>query len=406
MDKRKKKNEKWRKWHHTLVKNIASALLYPYAKLKYGITIRKFREETRRPYLILYNHQTAFDQFFLGMTFREHLYYVASEDLFSNGLVSRLIRTLVAPIPIKKQATDIGAIKNCLKVAREGGSIAIAPEGNRTYSGKTEYMRPSIAPLARRLGLPILLYRIEGGYGVHPRWSDVVRKGRMRGYVSRVIEPEEYASLSDDALFSLIEKELFVSECPSADTFCHRKRAEYIERFLYVCPSCGLSSFHSDGDRFRCLSCGRAVVYEPNLTLRGVDCVSPFPTLTAWYDYQKDFVSKLDLSDTRSPLYVDEVRLTHVIMEKRKETLRKKTTLSLYGDRITFDEGAENAMTLPFREIRAMAVLGKNKLNVYHGQTLYQVKGDKRFNAIKYVNIYFHHKNITQGEPYGKFWGL
>ena len=28
----------------------------------------------------------------------------------------------------------------------------------------------------------------------------------MRGYVSRVIEPEEYASMSNDELFNLIQK--------------------------------------------------------------------------------------------------------------------------------------------------------------------------------------------------------
>ena len=57
----------------------------------------------------------------------------------------------MAPIPIKKQTMDITAVKNCILVAREGGTICIAPEGNRTYSGRTEYMRPSIASLAKKL---------------------------------------------------------------------------------------------------------------------------------------------------------------------------------------------------------------------------------------------------------------
>ena len=63
-------------------------------------------------------------------------------------------------------------------------------------------MNPAIAGLARMLKLPIALFRIEGGYGVHPRWSDVVRRGRMHAYVSRVIEPEEFAGLSKAELES------------------------------------------------------------------------------------------------------------------------------------------------------------------------------------------------------------
>lgn len=54
--------------------------------------------------------------------------------------------------------------------------------------------------------------RIEGGYGVHPRWSDVVRRGKMRAYVSRVIEPEEYAGLSKSELLAIIEEGLAVDE--------------------------------------------------------------------------------------------------------------------------------------------------------------------------------------------------
>ncbi|MBR2410088.1 MAG: 1-acyl-sn-glycerol-3-phosphate acyltransferase, partial [Lachnospiraceae bacterium] len=184
-----KKQERWQKFRHRVVRNIAYAVLYPYARLRYGITIEKFKEQEKRPYLILLNHQTPFDQFFVGMAFKGPVYYLATEDIFSMGWLSSLIRWAVAPIPIKKQTTDIAAVKTCIRVVREGGTLCIAPEGNRTYSGRTEYMNPSIASLAKKLNLPIALYRIEGGYGAEPRWSDCIRKGKMRGYVSQVLNP-------------------------------------------------------------------------------------------------------------------------------------------------------------------------------------------------------------------------
>ena len=196
------RKKKWIRYRHRVVRNIAYAVLYPYSKWKYGIKVERFREQEDRGYLILLNHQTPFDQFFVGMAFRGAVYYLATEDIFSNGWISSLIRWLVAPIPIKKQTTDLAAVMNCIRIAREGGTIAIAPEGNRTYSGKTEYMSPTIASLARKMGLPIALYRIEGGYGVQPRWSDKVRKGKIRCYVSRVIQPEEYATMTNEELFA------------------------------------------------------------------------------------------------------------------------------------------------------------------------------------------------------------
>ena len=110
-------------------------------------------------------------------------------------------------------------------MAKEGGTIAIAPEGNRTYSGKTEYISPAIASMAKMINLPIALFRIEGGYGVQPRWSDVTRKGKMRAYVSQVIEPSEYKELSNEELAAKIEEGLYVNEAVADGEFRSDKRA-------------------------------------------------------------------------------------------------------------------------------------------------------------------------------------
>jgi 1-acyl-sn-glycerol-3-phosphate acyltransferase len=351
---------------------------------------------------VLYNHQTAFDQFFVGMPFRQQLYYVASEDLFSKGFVSTLLRYLIAPIPIKKQATDLSAVMTCIRLAREGGSIAIAPEGNRTYSGKTEYMNPAIAPMARKMGLPIAFCRIEGGYGVHPRWSDVVRRGHMTCGVSRLLMPEEYKDMTDEQLCEVIRQELYVNEGQADACFYHKKRAEYLERAMYVCPYCGLSTFESHRDTITCKACGRAVRYLPTKELQGVGFTFPFRFVTEWYDYQCDFINHLNPADhTEQPLYEDTVSFSEVIVYKKKQPLCKQARVALYGDRITVAD-----MTFSFHEVSALAVLGKNKLNVYHDKRVYQFKGNKRFNALKYVNLYYRYRNVSKGDNDGKFLGL
>ena len=396
--KKNKKREKWLKFRHRIVRNILFPTLGVFARLRYRIHIERFREQEKRPYLILYNHQTAFDQFFVGMAFRGPVYYLTSEDIFSMGWLSSLINWLVAPIPIKKQTTDVRAIMNCLRVAREGGTIAIAPEGNRTYSGKTEYMSPSIAPLARRMKLPIALYRLEGGYGVHPRWSEVVRRGKMRGYVSRVISPEEYATLTDDELFALIRDGLFVNEAAADGEFHHKKSAEYLERALYTCPFCGLTTLESNGDLITCKTCGRQVRYLPTKELRGVGFEFPYRFVSEWYDSQAELVRSLDLTAHLSaPLYRDTVELFEVIPYERKVPLCEAAHFALFGDRIEVTRDGETT-ALPFKEIASVAVLGKNKLNVYHNDKIYQLKGNKRFNALKYVHIYHHGLNLLKGE--------
>lgn len=404
--KKKKKDTKWCKWRHLAVRNIAYCIVRPYVHFKYGIKIERYREQEKRPYLILLNHQTPFDQFFVGMTLKGRVYYMATEDIFSNGWISKVIKYLVAPIPIKKQTTDIRAILNCLKVAKEGGSICIAPEGNRTYSGRTEYMNPSIVALARKLGMPILLYRIDGGYGSEPRWSDVVRKGPIRVYCHRAIQPEEYAEMTDAELFTAISEALYVDETLDSREYRHKKLAEYLERAIYYCPYCGLSELESNGDIIKCKKCGREIRYLPNKTLEGVGFDFPYTHVADWYDAQKDFMNSLDVTAFgSSAIYTDRARISEVIVYDRKDPLCKDAEITLCGDRITAQgEGVD--LEFPFDETTAVTVLGKNKANIYHGGRIYQLKGSKRFNALKYVHIYHRYKNIIKGDENEQFLGL
>lgn len=404
---KKKKREKWVKWRHRVVRNLLFLPLGTYIRLKYRVKIKPFREKKKRQYLILTNHQTPFDQFFIGMSFRGAIYYMASEDIFSMGWISRLIRFLIAPIPIKKQTTDVKAVLNCMRVAKEGGTICIAPEGNRTYSGKPCHINPAIVPLARKLGLPIALYRIEGGYGTHPRWSDKVRRGKMYASVARLVDPEEYASLSDEELYAIIRQTLTVDEA-SVDILYHsRHRAEYLERVLYVCPDCGLARFESHGDTVRCLGCGMSVRYLESKELEGVEKKLPFRYLADWYAYQEDFVRALDLAPyEEKPLFTDEgVALSRVIPYEKKVSLIKRATASLYASRIVVSDG-EKKIVFSFDEVSAVTVLGRNKANIYIGKDIYQLKGDKRFNALKYMHIYRCYTGSKEGKNEGLFLGI
>ena len=301
---------------------------------------------------------------------------------------------------------DVQAIFTCLRVAKEGGTIALAPEGNRTYGGKTGYFKPSIVKLLKKLKMPLAIFRIEGGYGVQPRWSDVVRKGKMRGYFARIIEPEEYAAMTDDELFQAIYEGLYVDEAFVSGTFRHKKQAEYLERAMYVCPDCGLTTWESHDDMAECQTCGRKIQYLPTKEIKGVDQEFPFHFMADWYQYQCDYVNKLDYTQyLETPMYVDTGDLYEVILYSHKNLLAEKITLELYGDRIVLKNG-DNEQNFAFGETEAVTVLGRNKMNIYFGDKVYQIKSDKRFNALKYVNMYHHYKNVTEDSEDGEFLGL
>lgn len=403
MDQKKKR---WVRPRHRVVIALLRWPLYLITKLRYHIRLEPFPDYDGRPYFILFNHQTAFDQFFVSLCFPHHIYYVSSEDLFSNGLLSRLIEWLVAPIPFRKSTSDIKALKNCLRIAREGGSIGMAPEGNRTYSGTTEYIKPGVASMVKALKLPLALYRIEGGYGAHPRWSDDVRRGSMRGYFSRIVQPEEYETMTNEELFELIREELYVDERGDGIEFYSRRNAEYLDRAMYVCPYCGLSEFDSKDDIISCKSCGRKIRYLPDKTLQGVDFSFPYDNIKDWYDAQCRFIRNLDMTAfLQTPLYRDTLCYSENSYCKSKTVLDKAATLAVYGDRFVVSTKNGNEV-YPFAQVDDATVLGRNKLNLYVGKRILQFKGGKHFNALKYLNLYYHARNVEKGDSYGGFLGL
>ena len=77
----------------------------------------------------------------------------------------------------------------------------------------------------------------------------------------------------------------------------------------------------------------------------------------------------------------------------------------LYKDKIVLTIAGEKT-ELTFETIDVATVLGKNKLNLYYQGKVYQVKGDKRFNALKYVNLCYRYKNAGKEGEDGKFLGL
>ena len=399
---KKKRVKKWTTPRHQVVRYVLYPLVAFLIWILYGLKVTKFQEENDRQYLILSNHQTGFDQFYPSAAFRRPIYYVASEDIFSMGFLSKVIIWLQNPIPIKKQVTDIKAVMNCMRVAKEGGNIGIFPEGNRTFGGETGYINPAIGGLAKKLGLPIAFFKIEGGYGVQPRWSDVRRRGKMRAYVSEVLEPEVYKSWSNEELYQYICKALYQNEANSLQTYHHKKSAEYLERVLYVCPNCGITHFESHGDTVTCTCCGKSARYLPNLEFSGD---FSFRYMLDWYKYQESFVNGLDtLSMTQTPIIRDTCNLYQVSLYSKKQLLAENVELTLYGDRIEMSGGFTD--TFSFAEVDTITILGKNKLNIYRADMVYQIQSDKRFNALKYLNLYHRYKNLTSEVQNGSFLGL
>ena len=116
------------------------------------------------------NHIGALDVISIAACTTRQITFVAKKELFAIPVLGKLISALGA-IKIDRGGNDIGAIKASISAAKDGGAVAIFPQGHR-YPGinpATTPKRNGAALIAYRSGcdvVPVCIQMKNGKYGL------------------------------------------------------------------------------------------------------------------------------------------------------------------------------------------------------------------------------------------------
>lgn len=373
--------KKWLRARHKAVFAILRGIFGVHTKIKYNYKATK--SDLKPPFLLMCNHTTALDPFFVSLSFKCPIYFCSTDDLFNIPVASPIIKYLVAPIPKKKSGMDMRAMRDCVRVIKEGGAVGIFPEGNRTLSGAQWEMTDAVSKFVKMCGATLVLYNIEGGYGSDPRWGISVRKGKMRGYVKKVLTPDEYKDMPNGELFKLICDSLAVKG-DNGVKFKSKRRAENIERALYMCPNCGgISTISSEGAEFKCGNCGKEWTYTEDLQIKPD---GGFPDVRQWYEWQRGELTKLAKGGLIAALSDDKVEL-YRSGGGEKKTCLAKGRVTADTEKIVF-LSKQGETEFPYSDMSGFAIVRKDKFEFYVGDYTYQVKGGDRFCSVKYLHLY------------------
>ena len=378
-----------KRFRHVLFYTIFRPLFRIGLWIRYRFWGKKYRnKDVKGPYLILSNHTMNMDPFCLALSFREPIYFVASDMIFTIPVVSKIISYLVQPISKSKYKADTETVKNMIRVSRSGGSIGIFPEGNSTFSGKMMNMPYSISKLIKLLKLPVLFYRIEGGYLTSPRWSKRLKRGKVRGFVRETWTYDDYKDLTLDEIYAALNDKLSVNDFDMQKiekrVFRGRKKAEFIERAFFISPVTNkLGTVFSKGDEVFEVGSKLHLRYNKYGLFENLGQTKFFENTIDWYDHQHKVVEKIIDEQPVDPIYEESAVLHNLC--GRKQTNLGNSTLKLYFDRFTFTE-AEITHTWLFKDIMP-AVQYSHTFICYHKdleRTIFFTAGD-RFSALKYV---------------------
>lgn len=269
---------------HKFFWKVLQPMAKVFVRIKFGYTCKQ-AEGLPDKYIVLSNHTTDYDPLFVASSFKNQMYYVASEHVARWGFLSKLINYLVAPIVRYKGTTATVTVMEMLRKIRDGANVCMFAEGARSWDGMTDQFLPSTGKVVKSAKCGLVTYRIEGGYFVSPRWSTNLKRGRIYGTPVNIYTKEQLATMSVAEINEAIAKDLYEDaykrQIESPVPYKGKDIAEGMENLLFICPECGgYDTFQSKGNTVSCKECGLTFQYTEYGMLEN----APFKTM---YDFAK-----------------------------------------------------------------------------------------------------------------------
>ena len=144
------------------------AILAPVIRAVWRLRVEGAENLPRGPVIVVANHDSLSDPFFLGTAIERPLRFLAKRELWRYRLVGRVMDWL-GGIPVERRRGDVAAVAAAARALDEGAAVAIFPQGTVLGARDRPWQRGA-ARLALTTGAPIVPVAIVGA-------SDVLRPG-------------------------------------------------------------------------------------------------------------------------------------------------------------------------------------------------------------------------------------
>ena len=344
-----------------------------------GVRIRYAREVKRlsAPCIVLCTHGSFFDFVYAGTLLRKQApnFIVARLYFFKKAFAGLL--SAFGCFPKGMFTPDVESAKNCLRVIRAGGVLAMMPEARLSTAGRFEDIQPSTFAFLKKTGLPVYLCRMDGSYFARPKWSKSIRRGALvEARLSALLSAEDVASLSVEEITERVTEAMRYDDFAWLEAhpkirYRNRNLAEGLENILTLCPLCESKyKLVTKGRTITCGDCGMRVEMNDRYAFTGD---APFANHAEWYAWEEKRMH--EAAEAADFSLTAKVELRHASIDG-KTFLRHsgygKCTLTAEG--LTY-HGTEDGKTIekhfPITAIYRLLFGAGEDFEVYDGSEIY-----------------------------------
>lgn len=157
--------------------------------------------------LICSNHQSYLDPLILGIVCPRPVNYLGRKSLFRFAPMGWFM-AWNDTIPIDRDASGIGGMKETMRRLKRGESVIMFPEGTRTPDGEIHSFKLGFAAMSRRTKSTLQPVGFDGAFQAYPRNQKLPGLGRIHVVMGKPIPFEEYESLDDQQTSELLESRI------------------------------------------------------------------------------------------------------------------------------------------------------------------------------------------------------
>ena len=259
-------------------------------------TVNRCGHQPEAPSIVLCNHGS-----FIDFLYAEKLLlpsrpnFVVARLYFYHKILGTLLRWLGC-FPKSMFALDLESTKNCLRVLKNGGVLAMMPEARLSTAGRFEDIQDGTYPFLKKSAVPIYTVKISGDYLANPKWGKGPRRGALvEAELEQLFTPEDLKALSVEEIKSAVEERLYYDDFQWLEQhpeirYRNKNLAEGLENILSLCPNCGAKhKLRTRGNEILCEKCGPLTTVDARYTF--------FPgfrfrNLSQWYDWQTEVLAE------------------------------------------------------------------------------------------------------------------
>ena len=148
--------------------------------------------------IIASNHVSYLDPPAVAVGIKHRVvHFMARDTLFSTPF-SKWLLTGVQVMPMDRTRGDVGALRKGINLLKSGKVLGLFPEGTRSPSGEMQGAKGGIGFLISKASVPVVPAYVDGSFQAFPKGAKRIRRGRVRVFYGKPIEPSEFAALGTD----------------------------------------------------------------------------------------------------------------------------------------------------------------------------------------------------------------